>query len=117
MHQQHLTVMQGAEANALIGPRRKPVRPVERPRAQFVAVEIAAPQMEQGCPHPVLARLRVLLHKADREERPHDAVDGPLGKPHLSGDLGKTQPAGAAREQAEDRRGSFDGLDRFGHGR
>ena len=58
MHQEHLTVVQRAETHALVGARRQPVRPVERSRAQLVAVEVAAPQVEQGGADAVLARTR-----------------------------------------------------------
>ena len=49
-----------------------------------------------------LPELRVLLDEADRQERPHDAVDGPLGKAQLARHLGEAQPARAPGEQAED---------------
>ena len=116
MHEEHLTVVQRAEAHALVGARREPVRPVERACAELVAVEVAAPEVKQRRAHAVLTRLGILLDETDRQERAHDPVDGALGKPELTRHLGEAQPAGAPGQQPEDGGGSFDGLDRFGHG-
>ena len=85
MHDQHLAVVQGSQPHPLVAARGQRVSPVERPVAELVAVQVAAPEVEQRGSELVLARLRVLLDESDLQERPQDPEHGPLGKAHLSG--------------------------------
>ena len=65
----------------------------------------------------VLARLRVLLDEADRRSVCRMPCTVALRQPQLTGELDDAEPAVAARQQPEDRRGALDRLDRAGNGR
>jgi hypothetical protein len=73
--------------------------------------------VEQRRTDAVLARLRILLDETNGQQRAHDPVHGPLGKAQFPRDFREAEPPGSPGQQAKDRRGSFDGLDRLGHGR
>ena len=65
MHEEHLTIMQSAETDTLVGARGEPVRPVQRTRPQLFTVEVAAAQMQQRRAHPILPRLGIVFDESD----------------------------------------------------
>jgi len=74
----------------------------QRPCPQLVAVQIAAPHVQEGRPDLVPPRLWIMLDEADGSQRAEDAVDGPFRKSQLPRQLGNTQPAGSPGEEQED---------------
>jgi hypothetical protein len=61
MHDQHLAVVHSAETDALIGAPGQPVRPVQRPGAQLVAVKVRAAEVQERSAHMVFPRLGLLF--------------------------------------------------------
>ena len=111
VHDQHLILVERADADALAAPSREPVRPIERAGAQLVAIEVARAHVQQRRAELVLPRLAVLLDEPDQLQRAQDSVDGSLGEPQFAGKLSHRQPARAPRKQPQDRGRALDGLD------
>ena len=80
MHEQHLSLVEDAKAHALVAVRCEPIRPVQRLCSQFVAVQIAAPHVQESRAHLIPTRLWITLDEADGLQRAEDAVDRPLRK-------------------------------------
>ena len=90
---QDLPIVQRPYSNALTALGRQRVRPVERPRSQFVGVQVTGTDMEQGGTQLILARVVVLLHETDRLQRPQDSVHRALRKAQLSRHLDNPEAA------------------------
>ena len=108
---EHAALVQRPDPDALAAPGRQRVGPVERPRAQLVAVEVGAAHVQERRAELVLAALGVLLDEAHGGERLQDPVHGRLRQPHLARDLDDAEAAVASGQEPEDRRGAFDRLD------
>ena len=79
---QHLALVQRPDAHALVAARGERVGPVERARAQLVAVEVGRAHVQQRRAELVLARLGVLLDEADvlegaQDDRGTSGLGGP----------------------------------------
>src|SRR5438067_8550991 len=93
VNDQDLPIVQRPYSNALTALGRQRVRPVERPRSQFVGVQVTGTDMEQGGTQLILARVVVLLHETDRLQRPQDSVHRALRKAQLSRHLDNPEAA------------------------
>ncbi|HSS58328.1 MAG TPA: hypothetical protein VLK59_09980 [Solirubrobacteraceae bacterium] len=111
---QHLALVERPDAHALVGAGGQRVRPVQRPRAQLVAVEVARAHVQQRGAELVFAGLLVLLHEADVLERTQQTVHRSLRQAELSRQVDDAQPACAPGQQAQDRGGTLDRLDVLG---
>ena len=108
-----LALVQRADAHALAAARGQRVRPVERARAQLVAVEVGAAHVQQRRAELVLARSpRPARRSPTAASVRRIPCTVRLRQAHLAGQLDDAQPPVAPGQQPEDRRSAFDRLDR-----
>ena len=111
MNDQHLGIVQRADPDRLLGAAGERVRPVQRPGAQLVAIEIARAHVQQRRAQLILTGLRVLFDETDVLKGPQQPVDGSLRQAELAGEIDDAEAAGSPREQPQDGRRALDRLD------
>jgi hypothetical protein len=108
---EHLALVQRPDPHALVRARGQRVRPIQRPRAQLVAVEVARAHVQQRRAELVLAGLLVLLDEAHVLQRAQQTVHRPLRQAELPGEVDDAESARAPGEEPQDRCGALDRLD------